>query len=40
MSRTRLTRRERLTLVRAATSGLVAGTARSLLTWLLEHFTG
>ncbi|WP_327341331.1 hypothetical protein [Streptomyces europaeiscabiei] len=35
MSRTRLTRGERLALARAALSGVVSGTVRAILTWLL-----
>jgi hypothetical protein len=38
MSRTPLTRRERLTLAGAALSGAVSGTVRAVITWLLEQF--
>ncbi|MDX6352017.1 MAG: hypothetical protein QOF84_6807 [Streptomyces sp.] len=37
MPRKRYTRRERLTLIRAALGGLVSGTVRVLLAWLLER---
>ncbi|WP_411153056.1 hypothetical protein [Streptomyces sp. A30] len=37
MSRTRLTRRERLALARTFLSGAVSGTVRAILAWLLEH---
>ncbi|GAB3002695.1 hypothetical protein GCM10023080_080470 [Streptomyces pseudoechinosporeus] len=39
MSCKRLTRRERLPLVRAALGGLVSGTARGVVTWLLAQLT-
>lgn len=39
MSRTRLTRRERLTLTGAALRGAAAGTLRAVLAWLLDHLT-
>ncbi|WP_427764154.1 hypothetical protein [Streptomyces sp. DSM 41931] len=37
MSRTRLTRRERLALAGAALAGAVSGTFRAITTWLLER---
>ncbi|WP_331745768.1 hypothetical protein [Streptomyces virginiae] len=37
MSRTRLTRRECLTLVRATAAGAVSGIARAVAAWLLER---
>ncbi|MFI8794314.1 hypothetical protein [Streptomyces sp. NPDC055105] len=37
MSRTYLTRRQRLTLARAALGGLMSGTARAVVAWLLGH---
>lgn len=39
MSRTRLTRPERLALAGAALRGAVSGTLRSLTAWLLGHLT-
>jgi hypothetical protein len=39
MSRTHLTRRERLTLAGAALRGAASGTLRAIITWLLDHFT-
>jgi hypothetical protein len=39
MSRTRLTRRERLALAGAALRGAVSGILRSVTTWLLDHLT-
>ncbi|MFF3505637.1 hypothetical protein [Streptomyces sp. NPDC003247] len=39
MSRTRLTRRERLALAGAALSGAVSGILRSAITWLLDRLT-
>lgn len=36
MSRKRLTRRERLALIRAALGGFVSGATRALTTWLLD----
>lgn len=37
MPRTRLTRRERLTLAGAALGSAVSGTVRAVMAWLLEH---
>ncbi|RAS21313.1 hypothetical protein BCL80_1334 [Streptomyces avidinii] len=37
MSRTRLTRRERLALAGAALGGAVSGILRPVVTWLLDH---
>ncbi|MEE1943288.1 hypothetical protein V1L54_28445 [Streptomyces sp. TRM 70361] len=39
MSRTPLTRRERLALAGAALSGAISGTIRAVITWLLERLT-
>jgi hypothetical protein len=39
MSRTRLTRRERLALAGAALRGAVSGILRPVTTWLLDHLT-
>lgn len=39
MSRTPLTRRERLILAGAALSGAVSGTTRAVIAWLLEQRT-
>ncbi|MGW0631778.1 hypothetical protein [Streptomyces sp. NPDC002758] len=39
MSRTRLTRRERLVLARAVLSGAISGTLRAVITWLLDQLT-
>ncbi len=39
MSRTRLTRRERLALAGAALSGAASGILRALITRLLDHLT-
>lgn len=39
MSRTRLTRRERLTLAGAALRGAVSGILRAVITRLLDHLT-
>lgn len=39
MSRTRMTRRERLALAGAALTGAVSGTLRAIITWLLDHHT-
>jgi hypothetical protein len=39
MSRTRLIRRERLALAGAALRGALSGTARAIITWLLDHLT-
>ncbi|MFD9441895.1 hypothetical protein ACFWBR_27595 [Streptomyces sp. NPDC060006] len=40
MSRTRLTRRERMALSAAALGGAVSGTLRALTAWLLNHISG
>ncbi|MFE1795177.1 hypothetical protein ACFW9L_03315 [Streptomyces sp. NPDC059517] len=37
MSRTRLTRRERLSLIRAALTGAVSGAVRAIIAWFLEQ---
>lgn len=37
MSRTRLTRRERLALAGTALAGAVSGALRAIVTWLLDH---
>ncbi|MET7457452.1 hypothetical protein ABZT03_37450 [Streptomyces sp. NPDC005574] len=39
MSRTPLTRRERLALARAALSGAVSGVLRAITAWLLNDYT-
>ncbi|MGW2610152.1 hypothetical protein ACWC4A_38120 [Streptomyces mirabilis] len=39
MSRTRLTRRERLVLASATLGGVVSGTVRATVTWLLNQLT-
>lgn len=39
MSRTRLTRRERLALAGAALAGAVSGILRAMIIWLLDHLT-